>query len=389
MIKGKFSPELDRNRGSGLLNGGRSRNARGMAEVGLSEPVREHVPSYQDWARSNRGSGWIYLAGTGIILGIWIAASVFIVLLAMIVSILMGYGDAQRFGPSWLNNLVDLSTFLPFCFATPFVIAILHGRPWRTIITPFRRIRIRMIAVGAGIWAALLVLSMVISIPFTTQWPRWNFDAGLFFANLAVAVVFLFFQTTAEELFFRGYLGSWISLRLKNVWLQSLIIGLIFMVPHLGNPEVVSLRGWDLVLMASTYFSVGFGFMFVSRMTGSIELAIGAHFVNNFLVMVIVGGEDSTLGGGSLWVSDADFSALDAVTTWLTVAVFIAVAFRIRGKGEVVPVMPPARKSVQLPRPGWYPDPWRQATYRYWNGHYWTPWSCTPPPVPYYPYHYR
>lgn len=360
--------------------------APGMSEIVPAAAAKQHVPSYLDWARSNRGSGWFYFAGAAMILGIWLASSVLVVLIAIVAIGPDFDADSGTFGPTWLNNLVQLSTFLPFFFATLVIVGLFHGRPWRSIITPFRRIRVHMILAGAGIWGGLLALSLVISLPFSSELPRWDFNAVPFFANLAVVVVFLFFQTTAEELFFRGYLGSWLSLRLKNVWVQSAIIGVLFMIPHLANPEVLALSGWMYLFGASTYFAVGFGWMFVSHTTGSIELAIGAHFINNFLVMVMLGSSDGSLGGASLWVVDAAFAPIDALGSWLVVILFILIAFRLRGSGEVVPVMPPAAPKrpvypvyAWVSPPGWYWDPWRQATYRYWDGYYWTPWVHNPP----------
>lgn len=345
----------------------------------MTQTHTEHVPSYQDWARSNRGAWWVYLIGAVTILLAWTIGSAIYVVGAVAST---GNDNADLdFGSAWSTNFVLLVTFIPFFFATPLIVQFLHGRPWQTIITPFRKIRLRMIGLGALVWGALLAASVAVSLPFADVQPTWAFDPVPFAANLVVVLIVLAFQTSAEEMFFRGYLASWISLRLKNVWLQSLIIGVLFMLPHLGNPEVADLDGLTFLLAASTYFAVGFSWMFVSRMTGSIEIALGAHFINNFLVTIVIGSDGGTLSGGSLWTSDAGFTALDALSTWIVCALFIVICFRMRGSGEVRPVMPPRVKAPtvrRLPPPGWYFDPWRTAVYRYWDGNRWTPWCSIP-----------
>lgn len=326
----------------------------------------------------------MYLAGCATIIGIWLAGT-FIYLIAALLVVGDDFDpEAVTFGPSWSTNFVSLVTFVPFFFATPLVVMFFHGRPWRTIITPFRKIRIRMIALGAGIWAGLMTISILVTLPLTDVRPTWAFEPATFAANLVVVIVVLFFQTTAEELFFRGYLGSWLSLRLKNVWVQSAIIGFLFMLPHMANPEVIELSGLTYVLACSTYFAVGFAWMFVSHTTGSIEIAVGAHFINNFIVMMILGPADSSLAGASMWVTDAPFSAWDALGTWAMVALFVLFTFRIRGTGVVVPVQPPKiRPQPQRPvaPPSWQPDPWRIAHLRYWDGYRWSPWTYNYPPT--------
>lgn len=345
----------------------------------MAETRGRTFPSYQDWARSNRGAWWVYLIGAATILVAWTIGSIILVAGAM-TSAGSDSSDLD-FGSAWSTNFVLLVTFIPFFFATPLVVQFLHGRPWQTIITPFRKIRLSMIGLGALVWGGLLAVSVAISLPLTDVRPTWAFEPGPFTANLIIVLIVLGFQTSAEEMFFRGYLASWISLRLKNVWLQSLIIGVLFMLPHLGNPEVADLDGLTFLLAASTYFAVGFSWMFVARMTGSIEIALGAHFINNFLVTIVIGSDGGTLGGGSLWTSDAGFTALDAVSTWLVCLLFVAICFRMRGTGDVRPVMAPHRKAPvvkRLPPPGWYFDPWRTAVYRYWDGNHWTPWCSIP-----------
>lgn len=74
--------------------------------------------------------------------------------------------------------------------------------------------------------------------------------------------------------------------------------------------------------------------MFVSRITGSIELAIGAHFINNFLVMLVVSPEDASPSGSSMWVATADFAVLDAVCSWVLVTLFVIIGTWLYRRNE-------------------------------------------------------
>lgn len=350
-------------------------------------------PSYLDWAARGRGSGWLYLAGTASIAVVWLLGGVLITIPLLFDPGAINPNGSFDLGAVWLNNLVGLLTFIPLFVAVPLVVRFIHGRPWRTVITPFRLFNFKMVGIGAAVWSGLLVLGLLIGLALGTEEIEWAFDAGVFIPNVIVLLALLFVQTTAEELFFRGYLVQWFALITRSRWVQSAVIGFFFMVPHMLNPEVSDLAGLDYLLGISGYFFVGFALTWVCINSGTIELAIGAHFANNMLVSVLLSPENSVLGAASFFETTETDLLATALFTALTAGLFILLTRRVRGSGVLMPVLLAQHKTptssihlagpmyqegtssvelIQPPPMGWYADPYGRAEYRLWNGYYWT-----------------
>lgn len=341
-------------------------------------------PSYLDWSDSGRGSGWRYLSGTVLILLLWFVGQAFIVVPALLA---LG-GDLAADGTfttpaPWGTLFISLASFVPFFVATPLIVRFLHQRPALTVVTPFRSLNWRLIAWGAGLWLVPTVaLSLVSLVLRSGEAPRWNYQPGLFWPALAMAVTLLVIQTSAEELFFRGYLLQWFRKLTGNIWVLAAMSGLLFGLPHLANPEVAGSSGTEWLPALAIYFATGFALAAVSVRSGTIELALGAHFINNFLNVVLVTSENSALGTTSLWVDQAPGLVESALGSVVSAAVFIALAWRFRGRGELRPLQGPsprrqamvstATPGAGLPPAGWFPDPLQHAAYRWWDGHQWT-----------------
>jgi len=82
----------------------------------------------------------------------------------------------------------------------------------------------------------------------------WTLNLTRFLPFLFLALFFIPIQTSAEELFFRGYLLQEIGLRSRNIWVLSCISGLLFGLPHLLNPEATV----NFPLLGFYYFAFGF-----------------------------------------------------------------------------------------------------------------------------------
>lgn len=369
-----------------------------MAITQVPEPAPNAVsvsarPSYLDWSDRGRGSGWLYLAGAAAIIVVWLLGSVLLAIPLLLDPDAINADGSFDLGAVWLNNLVALITFVPLFVAVPLVVRFVHGRPWRTVISPFRSFNFRLVWIGAAVWTGLLALGLLIGVVLGTDELVWVFDPAVFIPNLIVLLALLFIQTTAEEIFFRGYLVQWFGLVTRSKWLQSAVIGFVFMVPHMLNPEVAGLGGFDYLLGVSGYFFVGFTLTWVCINSGTIELAIGAHFANNMLVSVLLSPENSVLGSASLFESGETDLLGTAIFTAVTAVLFILITWRVRGSGVLIAALP-ERKVPQVipmfatgpmiqerawpmepiapPPMGWYPDPYGRAEYRLWNGYYWT-----------------
>lgn len=271
-------------------------------------------PTYITAADSGGRAGWRYVAGLAAITAGWL------------------YGGSMLFG--WMLHLplgnvtafVALnSSMLALLAATLLVTRLLHGRGWRSLVTPHARIDGRRLLQGAALWGALLLFFAALEAlifpgryAWTLLWSDW-----LPFAAAVLLMTPL--QCLAEELAFRGYLMQ----ALGRLWSAPLFIAVasaaVFTVPHLMNPEV---EIYGAGVMAANYFAMGLFFAWIALRDGRLELAIGAHVANNLLLALCVNYAGSVLDTPSLFTADR----LDPVYSLLTLIAgalaFGALAFR-------------------------------------------------------------
>ncbi len=297
-------------------------------------------PTYLDWGAAGRSGNLRYLIGTVLILVIWFGGQGF---LQAFLAPLMGITpapDGSFAAPSPTAGLIlNLVSFIPFFVATPLIVRYLHKRPALTVVTPFLRLNWALMGKGMVLWLVALAIPSIPAVLMRSGDLRFQFDAGAFLILVVVTAAFLIWQTTAEELFFRGYLLQWFG---KKRWRDPVFLGalsgLLFAVPHLANPEVRGAAGLDFLLGFLVYFSVGFALGFVSVRSGTIELAIGAHFVNNLVNILFITVETSALGPTALVVDTAPSLLEAGLTGTLTAVLFILFTWRSRGNGTVRPM---------------------------------------------------
>jgi uncharacterized protein len=123
-------------------------------------------------------------------------------------------------------------------------------------------------------------------------------------------------QASTEELFFRGYLLQGVGLFSRNIWLLSIISGLLFMAPHFLNPEAAA----NYVLMGLGYFSMGAFLAYITLRDGRLELALGVHTANNLFTILLANTAISSLPSPSLFtvgVLDPLYSVTVGLVAWL------------------------------------------------------------------------
>jgi membrane protease YdiL (CAAX protease family) len=111
-----------------------------------------------------------------------------------------------------------------------------------------------------------------------------NFKLVPFVILVFVSLVFIPFQTSFEELLFRGYLMQGIGLLFKNAWVPLFLTSVGFGLLHAFNPEVEKLGPMILLY----YIGTGFLFGVITLMDQGTELALGMHAANNIVAAMIV-----------------------------------------------------------------------------------------------------
>lgn len=225
----------------------------------------------------------------------------------------------------WQTASTILISFVPLLIASVALHRYLLRLPVRTLFTRNQRKLSKEVAVGAIAMAIIIFFSGAPDFIFNQENYDFNFDLAKFLPYLLIAFTLIPIQTSAEEVFFRG----WIQQRLENgrrsIWLVSLIGGALFAIPHLSNPEV----NGQLFFAILGYGASGFMFAWVSMRDQSIGIALGAHAANNIMASLLVSSADSALPSVSIWTTPAVdwFSA--AILSIVTVPLFIWLTARL------------------------------------------------------------
>ena len=89
-----------------------------------------------------------------------------------------------------------------------------------------------------------------------------------------------------------------ISLITRNKYLIVGLSSLIFMIPHLLNPEPYEYGFFGYIL---TLLVLGAAFGLITLLDGGIELAVGMHAINNLWLYLIASTETSVIDGLALF----------------------------------------------------------------------------------------
>ena len=199
----------------------------------------------------------------------------------------------------WQAASAVLISFLPLLLAPILLHRLLLRRPLRELFTRSRRSFHSDVLIGVMVMSFLLIVTGLPDFILNNSGYTWSFDGGRFFPYLLVALTLIPIQTTAEEVFYRGWIQQRLEKKGRSIWLISLTGGLLFALPHLGNPEVSG----NLLLPILGYGSTGFMFTWVTMRDQSMGLAVGAHAANNILGGILVSSVDSALPSASIWVT--------------------------------------------------------------------------------------
>ena len=300
------------------------------------------APSFLDAATQGKSSVWRYIVGTLSILFIWLIVggiATAVVLIAYGIFLGLPLLDLTQliFDPSLLGYIpyflvLNLGFFF-FYFGIWLVVRLIHGRPLRSLVTGSSSVSWRRIGIGFGIWAGLLAIGTLAEYLINPQSFTVTFDPAVFIPFAILALLITPIQTTAEELFFRGYLVQAGSLISRNWIFLSIWSGVLFALPHILNPEVAS--NFGVVLL--TYFVLGAFLAWISLKDGTIELAIGVHAANNLIAGLVVTFPESVLPTPAILTTTHFEPVFSLIAELIMCALFYLVVFVWRGGPKQVP----------------------------------------------------
>jgi membrane protease YdiL (CAAX protease family) len=198
------------------------------------------------------------------------------------------------------NTTLALMLF-PFVLVAVLVLVLirhLHNISIRAFITS--RDKIDWKRIGFAFTGIVLLNSLFFIISYYTNPSdfQWNFDPQAFAILFVIAIVLVPLQTSAEELFFRGYLMQGLGQVFKQRIFPLLITSLLFGFMHFGNPEIDKLGP----LLMVSYVSMGFFFGIITLMDEGLELALGYHAGNNLLISLLVTSDWTAFQTNSLFL---------------------------------------------------------------------------------------
>ena len=160
----------------------------------------------------------------------------------------------------------------------------IHKRKVLTVLTSRSKLDWNRILFAFCTWFIAGILSVSISYFIAPEDFVWNFKFVPFIILVLISFLMLPFQTSMEEVLFRGYLmqgfGTWFKKGIIALILTSVIFGLL----HGANPEVEKL-GWTIMIF---YIGTGLLLGIFALMDEGIELSLGFHAANNIVAAVFV-----------------------------------------------------------------------------------------------------
>ena len=185
------------------------------------------------------------------------------------------------------KNFLLLLILVMFLFGLMFLfigVKYIHQRSFTSLITSRTKVDWKRFFYGFFVWGILAVGMTYASILLAPENFIWNFNATPFFILVAISFIFIPFQTSFEELLFRGYFMQGIGVLAKNRWVPLLVTSLVFGLLHGTNPEVAKLGQITMVF----YIGTGLFFGIVTLMDEGTEITLGLHAVNNITAAFFV-----------------------------------------------------------------------------------------------------
>ncbi|KST67296.1 CPBP family intramembrane glutamic endopeptidase [Mastigocoleus testarum] len=253
--------------------------------------------SYLEIAKQGKNALWRYFLGILLILFCWI----FIGTIATLMFFALVVGDLSRLQEflktrSTINYIIQNINFIFFAVGIFLTVRFLHERKFLTLVSAEAKINFRRLFVGFGAWFLILASMTIIGFVVEPENFEFAFQPSQWLILLPFALILTPIQTSTEELFFRGYLIQGLSLITKKPLILMFINGILFMLPHLPNPEIQRGPAW----VALYFFAFGVFCSFVTLKDNRLELALGIHAANN-LLHIFVTTKDSALPVPAIW----------------------------------------------------------------------------------------
>jgi membrane protease YdiL (CAAX protease family) len=201
--------------------------------------------------------------------------------------------------------LLYLGSFAALAAGVALAARLLQARSPATLVGP-GGFRPRAFLLGIAV-VALVAIPTAVALAIVAP-PERQLPLGVWAAWLPLALPAILVQSAAEELAFRGFLMQSLAARFRSPLAWWLIPSGLFGALHWNPTDLGGNAG--LGVLATT--AVGLALADVTARTGNLSAAIGLHFANNAMAMLVV-ALPSPVSGLALFLSGVDVGDTSAV----------------------------------------------------------------------------
>jgi len=284
-------------------------------------------------ALDNQNQWWKYLL---IIAGGFIAANfIGAIPLIIVISIkVLKSGNTIVPNP---DNAMDLSVYgidpnfglilvmIPFLVALITVCLLfkpLHNRTFKQIINGTNSIRWNRFFFAVMVWGLIMGLYLMVDYMMNPSNYVLNFNLVSFLPLVVISLVLIPFQTTFEEIVFRGYLAQGIGAWTRNRWFVIIIPAVLFGLMHSFNPEIKEFGFW---LAIPQYILYGLVFGLITVIDDGIEIAMGVHAINNIFSSIFVTYKASALQTPALFEQQQINPSKETLVLFIISLIFVTI----------------------------------------------------------------
>lgn len=175
---------------------------------------------------------------------------------------------------------------------------VLHKLSIRELITSRPKVDWKRVGFGFGSVVVMSAIMLLLSYFTDPNALQWNYNPEAFATLVVISILMVPLQTSAEELFFRGYLMQGLGRIFPKRIFPFVITSALFGLLHFANPEVDKLG--EVILI--TYLATGFFLGAITLIDEGLELALGFHAGNNLFLSLFLTSNWTVFQTDSLFV---------------------------------------------------------------------------------------
>ena len=184
------------------------------------------------------------------------------------------------------------------------VIKLLHRKDLTQVVTGRASFDYNRVLYAMGVGSCLYLAWFLVELFVFRADPRFQApNPWEYLTFFLFAIVLVPYQAAFEEIFFRGYILQRLVLFSRNRLFLVLLSAILFVLPHLPNPEPWA---YGVVPYVVSLLLIGSFLTLVTLLDGGIELAVGYHALNNLFISLVANTEVSALQAPSLFVVPVD-----------------------------------------------------------------------------------